>query len=61
MGGGVVFDFEGFWHRLTGHKISTMEGEKSSYIQTPYIRYAQKFLALTIFGRGDSVENTNLK
>lgn len=61
MGGGVVFDFEGFWHRLTCPKISIIEGEKPSYIQTPYIRYAQKFLAHTIFGRGDGIENTNLK
>lgn len=57
----AAFDFCAFWRQLTGEYAHNMEGEESSYIHNPAIRYVQKFLAHAIFDRGDSVGNTTLK
>ncbi|KAI5387188.1 hypothetical protein KIW84_073364 [Lathyrus oleraceus] len=43
-----------FWTAMTGNTKYVSKGEKSSGIHNPCFRYAQKALAYTMFGCGDS-------
>ncbi|XP_050885076.1 uncharacterized protein LOC127088200 [Lathyrus oleraceus] len=43
-----------FWTAITGNAKYVSIGEKASGIHNPCFRYAQKALAYTMFGRGDS-------
>lgn len=43
-----------FWSAITGLDEYIPNGDKGSWIQNPCFRYAQKRLAYTLFGRGDS-------
>ncbi|KAI5420886.1 hypothetical protein KIW84_044648 [Lathyrus oleraceus] len=48
------FDAKTFWLAITGRSDYQAKGAKASGIQNPCFRYAQKVLAFTLFGRGDS-------
>src|SRR3954467_13585408 len=54
--GAVPDEFPGqqFWGDIIGLEAYVAASAKSSWIQNPCIRYAQKSLAYTVFGRGDS-------
>jgi hypothetical protein len=43
-----------FWIAITGRTNYSSKGAKASGIHNPYLRYTQKGLAYTLFGRGDS-------
>lgn len=47
-----------FWTAITGNVEYISKGEKASGIHNPCFRYAQKALAYTMFGRGDSTDVT---
>ncbi|XP_058741312.1 uncharacterized protein LOC131613680 [Vicia villosa] len=48
------FNPETFWIAITGRESYCPKGTKATSIQNPCFRYAQKALAYTLFGRGDS-------
>jgi hypothetical protein len=48
------FSPKDFWIAITGRMDYSSKGAKASGIQNPCFRYAQKGLAYTLFGRGDS-------
>lgn len=48
------FDAKTFWLAITGISDYVAKGVKALGIQNPCFRYAQKVLAFTLFGRGDS-------
>jgi hypothetical protein len=50
------FSPKDFWIAITGRTDYSSNGAKASGIQNPCFRYAQKGLAYTLFGRGDSTE-----
>lgn len=57
VGSGAVpndFSAGSFWSSITGLPQYEPRSAKASWIQNPCFRYAQKGLAFTLFGRGDS-------
>jgi len=54
-------EFGLFWKKLTGTLATSTDGNKSSRIHNPAIRYFHRVLAHTIFGRGESTGVVNLR
>ena len=54
-------EFPLVWQQLTRDLATGTSGNKSSHIHNPAIRYFQKVMAHTIFGRGESTRNVNSK
>lgn len=50
------FDAKTFLLAITGRTNYVAKGAKTSGIQNPYIQYAQKVPAFTLFGRGNSTD-----
>lgn len=50
------FNVKNFWVDITGGHFYTVVGEKASTIQNHFFLYAQKVLAYTLFGWGDSTD-----
>lgn len=55
------FDAKMLWLAIIGRTNYVAKGAKPSGIQNPCFRYAQKVLAFTLFGRGDSTGVATLR